>query len=140
MKTSIVLLLVLLACIWNMAQGKDQPDKEVTAGQGSRTFNSWMQEKLENSQAIFAAMAVADFEMIEESSERLSTVGSLEGFVRKGYPGYRTQLSTFQFAVNDIREQAAKKNIEGVALGFHQLTLSCVNCHKQLRNVSADAR
>ena len=140
MKTRILLLSVLLACLWNMARGEDQPDKQATPKKETQSFHVWMHEKLKHSQDIFAAMAVADFARIEASGEKLSTVGTLEGFVRGGYPGYRTQLSAFNFAVTDIRENAAEKNIEGVVLGFHQLTLSCVNCHKQLRDVSHQTR
>lgn len=43
---------------------------------------------------------------------------------------YRTQLRIFRFANEDLVRQADKKNIDGAAMAFSQLTLSCVNCHK----------
>jgi hypothetical protein len=48
-------------------------------------------------------------------------------------PGYRTQLEVFNDANEQIIRQAQKDNVEGAALAFTQLTISCVNCHKQLR-------
>ncbi len=96
-------------------------------------FSVWMDVKVTESQKVFAALAEADFAAILQSTEKLKTLSGLEGFVRRSTPGYRTQLRLFEFAVQDIEEQSRRANIEGVALGFNQLTLSCVNCHKQLR-------
>jgi hypothetical protein len=42
---------------------------------------------------------------------------------------YLTQLRTFEFAVE---QNAKRKNIEGVTVGFNQLTLSFVNYHKHI--------
>ena len=92
-----------------------------------------MDVKVAESQKVFAALAQADFEAISKSAEKLNTLSVLEGFVRRATLGYRTQLRSFEFAVTEIQRQAKRKNIEGVALGFNQLTLTCVNCHRQLR-------
>jgi cytochrome c556 len=94
----------------------------------------WMDVKVKESQKVFVALAKADFESIQESTQKLKTLSDLEGFVRRRAPGYLTQLRSFEFAVQDIEANAKKKNIEGVTLGFNQLTLSCVNCHKQIRD------
>jgi cytochrome c556 len=93
----------------------------------------WMDVKIKESQKIFVALARADYDAIIESTRKLKTLSEIEGFVRRRAPGYLTQLRSFEFAVDDIRQSAKQKNIEGVTLGFNQLTLSCVNCHKQIR-------
>jgi hypothetical protein len=96
-------------------------------------FEFWMNVKLVESQKLFAALAKADFDTLTKSSQTLKTLNAVEGFVRRGTSGYRTQLRSFEFAVDEIKQQAKKGNIEGATLGFQQLTLSCVNCHKQIR-------
>lgn len=96
-------------------------------------FNIWMDVKLKQSQEVLAGLAEGDFQAIQKSTKQLKTLSKIEGFVRRGFPGYATQLQSFEFAVDEIETQAKNQNIEGVALGFQQLTLSCVNCHKQLR-------
>lgn len=108
-------------------------DTKPAEGKEADKFDFWMNVKLVESQRLFAALAQADFPAISESSRRLKTVSGLEGFVRRRTPGYLTQLKTFEFSVDEILLHAGKENIEGVTLGFQQLTLSCVNCHKQLR-------
>ena len=106
------------------------------AAQGeTKSFHFWMDVKLEESQAIFAAMTTADYEAIVKSAETLKTLSRVEGFVRRKNPKYRTQLRSFEFATREIEYHGKRENIEGVVLGFNQLTLSCVNCHKQLRDV-----
>jgi cytochrome c556 len=127
-------MLCLLA-IFSQVVGQEKPTAEDTSkvAHKSEKFDFWMKVKLVESQKLFAALAQADFTSIAESGQTLKTVSALEGFVRRKAPGYSIQLKLFEFSVDEILQQAAKENIEGVALGFQQLTLSCVNCHKQIR-------
>ena len=131
--------LVLLAVLSQVA-GQEPPSEKVASTDVNPTetdkvekFDFWMNVKLVESQKLFAALAQADFSAITASSERLKAVSAMEGFVRRKTPGYSTQLKTFEFSVDEILQRSAEENIEGVTLGFQQLTLSCVNCHKQLR-------
>ena len=114
------------------AEQEASTEKDI-ANQKNRTFDFWMDLKLKESQTIFAALATADYSTIVESTEGLKALSSLEGFVRRSTPGYRIQLRSFEYALEEMRKQAKAQNIEGVALGFHQMTLSCVNCHKAIR-------
>jgi hypothetical protein len=98
-----------------------------------------MDFKVEESQEVFASLARADFKAIAASAEKLKALNALERFVRRGVPGYGTQLRSFEFAVDEIQQQAKRENLEGVTMGFNQLTLSCVNCHKQLRRAAKEA-
>jgi hypothetical protein len=64
----------------------------------------------------------------------MKRLSRIEGFVRRtDTKQYRTQLHIFDFANNELLQAAEDKNIERAALAFTQLTLSCVNCHKAIR-------
>jgi hypothetical protein len=93
----------------------------------------WMKKKLEFSQNILAGIANADFDKIVTSAEAMRNLSKIEGFIRSRTPGYRTQLQIFEESAEEIIRQGKKDNVEGAALAFTQLTISCVNCHKQLR-------
>lgn len=136
MKTSLIALLLALGfgMSWCLAEEGQQQSKPEVSPNDQQPFSFWMTAKLKESQAIFAALTETDFQRIVESTNTLKTLSKLEGFVRKRNPEYRTQLRTFEFAVEEIQKQAEQENIEGVVLGFNQLTLSCVNCHKHLRD------
>ena len=124
---------VVLACSQVVGQIAEEPFVEPFPTEESRPFNFWMDVKLDKAQAIFAALTEADYATIADCAKQLRTLGEFEGFVRKGTPGYLTQLRSFQFAAAEIEKQAKQENIEGVTLGFQQLTLSCVHCHNALR-------
>ena len=128
---AICLALVAFCCVaWSQVY-EEQPEKPFPTQK--RPFSFWMEVKLEESQKIFAALAEADYEAILKSSEALESLNKIERFVRRKPEGYRTQLRAFEFAVEEMKTHAEAQNLEGVVLGFHQMTLSCVNCHKRLR-------
>jgi deoxyribodipyrimidine photolyase-like uncharacterized protein len=93
----------------------------------------WMQKKLEYSQAILAGLASGEMEKIAKAAEQMKVLNRVEGFIRSQVPGYPEQMHAFEFATQEVERQARLKNLEGSTLAFHQLTTSCVNCHKLIR-------
>jgi hypothetical protein len=102
------------------------------AGQDRQT-SFWMEKKLEYSQNILAGIANADYDLIVKNAESMRSLSKIEGFIRRQTPGYRTQLRIFEDAADEIIRQANRDNVDGAALAFTQMTISCVNCHKHLR-------
>lgn len=117
---ALIFLLTLLPGAWGV-----EPDDQDSS--------YWMKKKLEYSQKVFASLSQADFDAIEESARMLAKLNQIEKFVRGRDQAYRAQLDIFRFAVHELRDQSEAKNIDGATLAFHQMTLSCVNCHKLLR-------
>jgi hypothetical protein len=98
-----------------------------------QTVSFWMRKKLEFSQAILGAITTADYEKIEENGKAMHKLSRVEGFIRRQTPGYQTQLRIFDESAAEIIRQAQRQNVDGAALAFTQMTISCVNCHKRLR-------
>ena len=111
------------------AMGQEKKPPEAADSQPS----VWMRTKLEFSRNILAGLASEDFDKVAKNAEAMQAMSKFEAFIRGRMPGYRTQLQVFQSANEEIIRQAQKDNVEGAALAFTQLTISCVNCHKQLR-------
>jgi hypothetical protein len=111
------------------AVGQEQKTPETPENQPS----VWMRKKLDFSRNILAGLASEDFDKVAANAEAMQGMSKFEGFIRGKMPGYRTQLEVFQDANEEIIRQAQKDNVEGATLAFTQLTMSCVNCHKQLR-------
>ncbi len=93
----------------------------------------WMKQKLTYTQQILSGLALEDYDTIAENANAMKGLNKLEYFVRRKPDGYRTQLKVFQSAVDHLAEAAEAENLDGATLAFTQMTISCVNCHKQLR-------
>jgi cytochrome c556 len=106
----------------------------LAADEPAKKPSVWMRTKLENSQKVLSGLATEDFDAIAQNAKSMNNLSELEKHVRSNAPGYRTQLQIFRAANDDLIKQANKKNLDGCALAFNQLTLSCVNCHKALRD------
>lgn len=111
------------------AVGSARPD---STGE-SQPPSIWMRQKLKHSQRIFAAMVEGDLSQVEDSAQLMKTVNRLESFVRGKSKDYGTQLKLFQYANDEILKGAKERNLDRVTLGYNQMTISCVACHKQLR-------
>ena len=113
------------------AAPKQPQAKTERTGEQSTSF--WMERKLHLSQQLLAGITAGDFDKVSTSAQAMKGLNKVEAFIRGRTPGYRTQLQVFDESLDEIIRQADKDNLEGAALGFTQLTISCVNCHKQLR-------
>ena len=125
--------LLLASGMWLPAAGVAFSQEKEPPAEGTIEPSIWMKKKLDYSQNILAGLANADFDKIAENAQAMQGLSKVESFVRGRTPGYRSQLDFFQEANAEIIKQANKDNLEGSALAFTQLTISCVNCHKKLR-------
>lgn len=121
------MLVGLLACQVSAA------DKE-----GEDKGSYWMQKKLEYSEKILAGLAKEDFDQIAKNARSMKALSQMEKWVRAGMPEYRAQLGIFQNANQQIIRMAEEDKLDGAALAFVQLTLSCVNCHKVIRDSAGE--
>jgi len=121
-----------------LAQQKEAHEKVKAAGgknaeSKDQPVSFWMQRKLEYSQNILGGLATDDLEKVLKNAQSMRNLSTIEGFVRRQTPGYMTQLKMFEEATDEMIRQAKRDNLDGAALAFTQLTVSCVNCHKRLR-------
>lgn len=93
----------------------------------------WMKKKLDFSKNLLEGIALGDFDKVSQNAKTLRSLSKIESFVRRGTPGYRAQVDAFDQSLAEIIRQAEKENLEGTTLAFHQLTGSCVKCHRELR-------
>ena len=123
-----IALMLGMAAASAVAQEEDQ----------EKPTSFWMEKKLEYSERILSGLATEDFEAIRKNASAMQKLNRIEGFVRRrDAKDYRTQLQIFEYANSELIRSAEHKNVEGAALAFTQLTLSCVNCHKVIRQPEA---
>jgi hypothetical protein len=104
-------------------------------GQEDQTQPSfWMQKKLEYSERILAGLVSRDFDRMAKTAHSMGALSHIEKWVHGNTKEYRAQLQVFQNANDQLERMAENENLDGAALAYVQLTLSCVNCHKVVRD------
>jgi cytochrome c556 len=96
----------------------------------------WMKKKMEYSEKILAGLAKADFAEIEKNATSMNGLSQIEKWVRAGSPAYKHQLAAFRSANKSLIRTAQEEDIDGATLAFMQLTQSCVQCHKLIRDTA----
>ncbi len=102
---------------------------------------SLMKRKLQHSQKVLEGVAVGDFKMIERHADELIQISKLAEWRAFKTPTYEVYSNDFRRIAGALAENARKKNLDAAALSYVDLTLTCVKCHKhvrELRMTSAD--
>jgi hypothetical protein len=94
----------------------------------------WMRMKMKGTTGVLTGLATGDFEMIKENAQRMNALLRLERIARGKNEQYQLQLKLFRYANQELIRQADQRNIDGAAMAFAQLTTSCVNCHRMVRD------
>lgn len=94
-----------------------------------------MERKLKQSQALLGAVAESDFKKISSACEELLVISQLAAWKVHQTPRYELFTNEFRRSVEEMKKKAEAKNIDGVSLAYLDMTLSCVRCHKYVREI-----
>jgi hypothetical protein len=92
-----------------------------------------MQRKLTASQKVLEGIALSDFERIGKQADELIDISKRAEWRVVKTPQYELHSNDFRRAAENLGQNARDKNIDGAALAYVDLTLSCVKCHKHIR-------
>jgi hypothetical protein len=95
-----------------------------------------MAAKLKHAQALLEGLAVNDFKKITNSADELLAISQKAEFSARKTKEYELQTLVFRRALDDINRKAKEKNLDGAALGYVDLTLTCVRCHQYTREAA----
>ena len=89
-----------------------------------------MQQKLEHSQAILAAVVTSNWSELERHSLAMERLTNEPAWAVLRTPEYGRFSQEFVRAVQDLIDAATRRDLEAAPLGYVSLTLSCVQCHR----------
>jgi hypothetical protein len=92
-----------------------------------------MHKKLENSQKVLEGITTQDFKMISSHAEELIAISKEAGWKVVKTPRYEAYSNDFRREAEDLIKAAKDKNVDAAALAYVDLTLTCVKCHKHVR-------
>ena len=100
---------------------------------GTAPRAAFMRLKLEPVKDVLEGIALEDFDRITAAATRIHALSLDESWMVIQTDEYRRQSDEFRRAVKLMVDAAKDKNIDGATLGYMQMTLNCVRCHRQLR-------
>ncbi len=92
-----------------------------------------MGEKLEYSQQLLEAIVFEDFQTVARIADELHLLSELSSWNVIRSPEYTRRSLEFLRVANRLAEVAEEKNLDGLALGYVELTLQCFQCHRYMR-------
>src|SRR5262249_52962733 len=98
-------------------------------------LSKFMRAKLGASQSVLEGLAIEDFDKITEGAKALEKLSAEERWRVTEDPLYSNHSSDFVRIAKKLRNQAEQKNLDGAALSYVQLTMSCIECHRFVRTV-----
>lgn len=94
-----------------------------------------MRRKLEQSQKVLEGVAVGDFGKISRHAEELIEISKAAEWKALKTPQYEVYSNDFRRTAEALIRNAKEKNLDGAALNYVDLTLTCVKCHKHVREI-----
>jgi hypothetical protein len=120
---------LLVACTSYFARH----DRSIAQEPGTEERAAFMRLKLQPAKEILEAIALEHYDGIVTNAERIRQLALDESWMVIQTETYRRQSDEFRRSVSLIADAAKNENIDGATLGYMQMTLNCVQCHRQLR-------
>jgi hypothetical protein len=109
------------------------PGQAASPKKGGKKAEGVMQKKLKESQKVLEGIALADFDEVVKHAEELLELSKEARFKVLDTPQYRNYSKDFRSHAEDLIKHAKRKNVDAAALAYVELTLTCVKCHKHVR-------
>ena len=93
-----------------------------------------MKRKLDYSKALLEALAVEDYAALARNAQSLSLLSLESNWQVMTTEEYLKQSADFRRGLEVVRSAAKEENIDRAALGYVDVTIRCVECHKYLRS------
>lgn len=109
----------------NLAQAQNKSDEQLA---------QLMKRKMEAAQKILEGLALAQFDTIVTNAETLIFISRQASFRVLPTPEYELHSNEFRRIAGELASRAREKNLDGATLHYMDLTLTCVKCHKHVRD------
>ena len=120
---------LLIAAFWLAATLRGQRPQ-------TNDLKDFMRAKLLHSQKLVEGLTTENYEMIAKHAQDLSLLCEDEQWQVFRTSDYIARIKEFRRATDALTEAGRAKNLDAASLGYVDVTLKCVECHKYLRTIS----
>ncbi|MGD9855123.1 MAG: hypothetical protein AB7U20_09260 [Planctomycetaceae bacterium] len=112
----------------------EAPDKVAAIKPIPADVREFMHRKLDASQQVLKGLTTEDFDLVKTGTAVMIEMSKEALWRQTASAAYVQDTADFVGAAEFIIQRAENEDLHGAALGYAQLTLSCVNCHKHVRS------
>ena len=98
-------------------------------------LKGFMRMKLNASNRILEGLVIDDLKLVVNGSEALLKMSAAEKWRASNDMMYLQHSRDFRQSVETLRNKAKKQSLDGAALAWVDVTMSCIQCHEWVRNV-----
>ncbi len=141
----LVAVIVCLGALWaaytpasGAGEEKEPAKKEEVKkkpGANKIAHKMFMRKKLESAQHVLEGLALEDFDLILKGAKELKTTSAAAEFMVIHDPLYTEHADDFRRVIEKMEKAGKEKRIDGATLAYMDMTMTCVECHKYVRNV-----
>jgi cytochrome c556 len=95
-----------------------------------------MRKKVAYSQQVLVGITLEDYGLIANNAEKLVELSNKTNWYSRQVPEYELFLNEFRRNAEQLMDAGKRKNLDAASLAYVQMTLSCVSCHKFIRQSS----
>lgn len=95
-----------------------------------------MRQKVAYSQQVLVGITLGDYGLIAKNAQKLVELSNKTNWYSRQVPEYELFLNEFRRNTHELMEAGQQKNLDAASLAYVQMTLSCVSCHKFIRQSS----
>jgi hypothetical protein len=128
--TSVLVLSLPLVSSLGDQTKKDRPKKPIKL---DSKVAALMKEKLEHAQKVLEGIALNDFDCIGKHGKDLLLLSQKAEWKVLPTPAYLLYSNEFQRSAEKLIKDAREKNLDGATLAYMEMTMTCVRCHKHVR-------
>jgi hypothetical protein len=93
-----------------------------------------MRDKLQFASKALDGLAVEDYGKIAESASMMRMISRAASWYVLDSDEYSRMSKNFQEQAADLERHAREKNLDAAALDYMRISLTCVQCHKYMRD------
>jgi hypothetical protein len=97
-----------------------------------------MRKKVAYSQQVLVGITLEDYGLIANNAEKLVELSNKTNWYSRQVPEYELFLNEFRRNAQELVKAGQQKNLAAASLAYVQMTLSCVSCHKFIRQSSGN--
>lgn len=117
----------VLACLLTPLALSQRPDKP--------DVKDFMRGKLTHMQKVLEGITTEDYDLIRKDANQLVLLSHAAEWRVLMTPEYQQHSAEFRRTAQSVVDAAKKKNLDGAALAYVDMTMKCVTCHKYVRSV-----